>query len=180
MSELPPFVLAERDALLEEIQAAFDGVGRQGGVSWSEAVVLDYYGTAEECAKARAKDQEARWQDLPENPAWDPETGVGGWSFLDAIGFRYYLPAAMVVALRRGWDDAITFHLLLRDDDLREWTQDKWTLLSLRQRLCVKRYLQYLGVVTAILRCGDNEHFEALDLYWGKLSVDSIDIDSTA
>ena len=77
---LPGFLIAEREALLAEIQAVFDGVDRKGGVSWSESEVLDHYGSPEDCAAARAKDRDRCWQDVLEDPQWNPMPGVGGWS----------------------------------------------------------------------------------------------------
>lgn len=168
--ELPPFVLAECDALLAEIHQVFSSVTRQGGVSWQECVVIDLYGSLEERVTARAQDRDARWQDLLDDPEWRPDMGVGGWSFLDAIGFRYYLPAGMVAAVRQGWDSGIISHLQLPEGDLREWQHDKWSLLNLPQRRCVKRFLQYMGVLMAILE----DNFEncanvALESYWKKI-----------
>lgn len=89
----------ERDSILKEIDVAFAGVTREGGISWSEAVALDNYGTDEECQEARAKDKDISWKELVTDPHWRPLPGVGGFSFLDAIGFRYYLPAAMIRTL---------------------------------------------------------------------------------
>lgn len=171
--DLPTFVLAERDALLAEIYEAFPGGSRQGGVSWSEADVIDDYGTAEERAAARAKDRDSRWQDLLDDPNWNPEAG-GRWSFLDAVGFRYYLPAAMVRAVRQGWDSGVLFHLRLPEGDLRGYTQSQWTLLNLPQRLCVKRFLQYMGVVSGCRTEMSEEYgwFAALRSYWGRLPDD--------
>jgi len=171
-TDLPPFVAAERDALLAEIYEVFPGGSRQGGVSWSESVVIDLYGSPEERAEARAKDRDTRWQDVLDDPNWNPDRGVGGWSFLDAIGFRYYLPAAMVLAVRQGWDVGILFYLNLPEGDLREWKHDKWSMLNLRQRLCVRRFLQYMGIVSAWRKAEDDEYgwFDALRSYWGKIS----------
>ena len=174
--ELPPFVIAERDALLAEIYDAFPGGSRQGGVSWSESVVIDDYGSPEERAAARAQDRDAKWQDLLDDTSWNPERGVGGWSFLDAIGFRYYLPAAMVISVRQGWDAGILFHLKLPEGDLREWKHDKWSMLSLPQRLCVKRFLQYMGIISAWHVAEDDEYgwIAALKSYWGRIADDGV------
>jgi hypothetical protein len=173
-AELPPFVRAEREALLAEIQEAFPGGSRQGGISWSEAAVLDMYGSPEECAAARSGDRDARWQDLLESPQRRHEPGIGGWSFLDAISFRYYLPAAMVLSIRQGDDVGIRFHLQLPEGELRSWRHDKWSLLNLRQRLCVKRFLQYMAVVDGF-RMEEDETYgwtAALTSYWGRVAED--------
>ena len=94
-----PFYAERKAALIEEIVAAFDGVSREGGVSMSEAEVIDDYGSDEERATARLSDTEARWQDVPD------EQLALNWPFhfFDPIGFRYYTPAYLVYYLR--WVD---------------------------------------------------------------------------
>ena len=59
-----PDYKARRAALIEEITAAFDGVSREGGVSMSEANVIDDYGDAGERWLARLSDKDTRWQDV--------------------------------------------------------------------------------------------------------------------
>lgn len=86
-----------KQALIQEITVAFDGVSREGGVSLSEAWVIDDYGSAEERAEARSQDIESRWQDVPDE---DIAHGYSCLSFLDPIGFRYYIPAYIVWYLR--------------------------------------------------------------------------------
>lgn len=93
--------------LIAEITVAFDGVSRQDGVSLRESQVIDDYGSNEERAQARAQDTQARWQDVPDEDI--------GWSdavlnFLDAKGFRYYIPAFIVwylkyVDIPNDWND---------------------------------------------------------------------------
>lgn len=131
----------ERDALEREIREVFADVSREGGVSWSETYVLDDYGSDEECAAARARDLDQRWWELVDWVTWH---GAGGVNFLDAIGFRYYLPALM---LREMFDKEgawLSFHLELSDGNLRAHTLKKWSLLNRAQRRCVKRFLKYM------------------------------------
>ncbi|RYG46715.1 hypothetical protein EON79_09410 [bacterium] len=176
MTELPGFVVAERDALLAHIEEVFAGVGREGGVSWSEAEVRDMYGTPEDQAKARAQDREAGWQSLVDDPKWRPTCGVGGWTFLDAVGFRYYLPAAMIRCVQTGNDEGIEDHLRLEDGKFREFTAEKWALLNLDQRRCIRRFLEYMGVVTAYVYGGiDASGWQkSLELYWGQIPMEEI------
>ena len=152
---MPPLhekLLAERDALIAEIHAAFKHIKRGRGVSWLETDVLDDYGTEQECKAARAKDPEQHWPTLVNNPNWDHDKTYGGWAFLDPEGFRYYLPPAMV---REALNDdpygaspfmfSLTFPKPAKDPkrDLREHTLKKWSMLDDRQRRCVKRFLEY-------------------------------------
>lgn len=94
-----------RDSLVFAIREAFTGVTRDGGVSWHEAANQIYEDvSAEECerrlAEFRSRDTDTSWEDM----IWDPLfcfNGSFGFGHLDPIGFRYYLPAAMLQSLDR-------------------------------------------------------------------------------
>lgn len=79
------------------ITSAFDGVSREGGVSLHETRVLDdsldARGSDAELIEARAKDTDVRWQDVPDSAIEKPDLNL---SFLDPIGFRYYIPTYMI------------------------------------------------------------------------------------
>src|SRR5688500_16982415 len=80
--------------LIGEIRKVFSKLDRKGGVSLHETYVIDGYGTKREREKARMKDTDVHWWEVRDE--WIEEFGgVGGLSFLDEIGFRYYLPAYM-------------------------------------------------------------------------------------
>jgi hypothetical protein len=83
--------------LIADIEAAFDGVSREGGVSLHEAGVIDDYGSDTDRAQARLRDAEVRWQDVPEDDLWQE---MSEHTFLDPIGFRYYLPAFLIQVLK--------------------------------------------------------------------------------
>ena len=86
----------EPAAIVELIQAAFDGVTRGDGTTLHEAMMMDDYGTLEAQRDARKFDQESRWQDVPGHDICNNPSYMG---FLDSAGFRYYLPASMVWSL---------------------------------------------------------------------------------
>ena len=169
MNDLPPLVRVERDALVAEIEAAFDGVSREGGVSWSTAAVADACG-----AWPLEPEHDMRWQDLVDDLNWKPSPGLGGFAFLDAIGFRYYLPVQMTRCVRDGWDDgniSIGWRLGGTEEGASDQDKQRWSLLDLRQRLCVKRFLQYMNVVNPVDTLGIATHDPsqwqtALDNYW--------------
>jgi hypothetical protein len=164
--QLPPFVLAERDALIAEVYEAFAGVSREGGVSWKEAEIADAYGRVQ--SGAHVYDADTRWQDLLDAKANFPGSGIGVWPFLEAVGFRYYLPAAMTLSVRSGNDETICFPLTLQTDRLDAFPGTLWSLLNLRQRQCVKRFLHYMTVIDALgwqLRFG-SDWAAALESYW--------------
>jgi hypothetical protein len=142
MNDLTPELLAKPDVTIQVIEAAFGAVTREGGVSWSESRVIDDNGSQMERDAARAKDAESSWQALVDDERWDPEMGIGGWSFLDPVGFRYYLPAAMMRGLKTGYDVGIQFHLTLPKRFLREHTLTNWSLLDPGQRYAVARFIR--------------------------------------
>ena len=102
-------------ALIAEITAAFDGVSRENGITLHQAIAIDDWKTPEEQLAARRFDIDQDWQDVPNDAIVACESAL---SFLDAKGFRYYLPAFMVCGLRK-WDtdagrivDTCEYHLL--------------------------------------------------------------------
>lgn len=162
----------EKSAILAEIDAAFANVDRKGGVSWSQAEVVDGYGSEEEQAKARAKDKETHWRQLVDDPKWETDLGTGGFSFLDPIGMRYYLPPAMIRCVRLGYDVGIQFQLTIpaKANSFRDWNINRFRLLNDEQLKCVARFLTYMA---------EFEHHEqqsseaeqwqiALDRYWSQ------------
>jgi len=152
---------ARREQLLEEIYRVFADVDRVDGISWSESRVVDDNGSESERASARSKDVESGWQELVDDHSWTSEVGVGGWNFLDAIGFRYYLPAAMVRCVRSGYDQGIEFQFELPKFWLRKYTLGKWSALNIEQQVCVKHFLQFMAAVS-----GDERWERSLRSHW--------------
>jgi hypothetical protein len=83
--------------LIKQITKAFEGVTRDGGVSLHEARAIDDYEGEQGRAEARKKDTDCRWQDVPDE--WI-EYFYDVFSFFDAKGFRYYIPAYMIWVLK--------------------------------------------------------------------------------
>lgn len=167
----PQQIERERLLLLDEIHSAFKDVSREGGVSWSESDVIDDYGSDEERASARALDKDASWTQLVDDPKWNPEPGIGGFSFMDAIGFRYYLPAAMIRCVRSGHDEGIQFHLDVggSTEELHAHNVARVAALDQRQRRCVAMFLRYMVAVSS-----QQDDYEAkawlaaLDSHWAE------------
>jgi len=144
MTKVSGHLQTERDALIEEIHAAFWSVTREGGVSWSEATVIDDCGSKRKRDEARARDVDSSWVQLTSDDEWVAGPGIGGWSFLDPIGFRYYLPAAMIKMIEVGHAAFPCNSLdivLLADSDYR---QNQFSLLDERQRRCVARFIKHM------------------------------------
>ncbi len=143
MLPIPERFQPELRSLEAQILSAFRGVTRDGGVSWSESRIIDHYGTDEEREQARKLDTEASWEDLIDSPAWTCHVGIGGFNFLDPIGFRYYLAAAMA-RLTRGDDDpdqVLAFVLNIDSDFSREHI----SLLTQDQAAVVARFLRTMA-----------------------------------
>lgn len=102
--------LMEAGELLDLIKKAFDGVERGDGVTIHQATVIDDYGTEEEFVAARKLDTENRWQDVPDSALADNPHAL---TFLDAAGFRYYLPARMSWSIRNYEHDDNAFYTYL-------------------------------------------------------------------
>ena len=103
----------ERDALVAMIESAFWGVGRSpDAVSWNETVERDHYGTEEQCKVARESDTDLIWDELVDDPSWDPFPVSGGFCFINAAGFHYYLPPTMIRILLGMSEEMYHGHLL--------------------------------------------------------------------
>jgi hypothetical protein len=107
---------AKANPVILEIYAAFKDVSREGGVSWREALIMDAHGDE---SPVSYRDRDEHWHDLIWDRSWDSDMGTAPWAFLDALSFRYYLPAAMV-RTARGDSDTMLYELLrLRGGDQR-------------------------------------------------------------
>lgn len=88
-------------ALLQQIHEAFDGVGRDDGITLHEATAIDNYACASARQAARNLDKESRWQDVPDQHIAQNDSV---FSFLDIKGHVYYAPAYMSWLIRTGYD----------------------------------------------------------------------------
>lgn len=105
---------SERDEIIAHIQAAFADVTRgDRGIWWSECVAIDKYETENVCEAARLSDTDSPWSELVDKLDWQPFPGIGGLRFINAEGFRYYLPPTMIRFLRGDNSEWFPGHLLL-------------------------------------------------------------------
>ncbi|MDB5297630.1 MAG: hypothetical protein JWO31_3613 [Phycisphaerales bacterium] len=88
---------AERLRLIRQVEAAFDGVELGDGVSLHQARGMDDHASDAEVAAARALDAEGRWQDVSDEKL---DRLSDTLPFMDAEGFRFYLPRFMLFALK--------------------------------------------------------------------------------
>lgn len=164
-----PEALPAARAVETQIREAFKGVSREGGVSWSESYVIDDYGTMDERLAARALDRDTSWQQLVRARHWNRGHGAGGFSFLDAIGFRYYLPAALIQSIRAGHDMDICYHLIVPPptDRLHEYSVQRCSLLDVHQCRAVAAATRIMIVIDPLARVsGISDWQAALESHW--------------
>ena len=173
MNETRPAIQAKRDALVEDIRAAFSDVTRKGGSSLAEVEPLDAGASERQCKRIRAEQRDKHWSEV-DLRKHDP-SGIGP-AFLDPIGYRYHLPAYMVDQLTVGnhdldggdrdpWkgQDSIIFSLTSKS----EWSGEKQNLLNASQRCCVARFL------TLNMELMQSTHFEGKpnDVYLALINI---------
>lgn len=147
--------MSTRKELIEKIRTAFKGVSRAGGVSWSETDIIDDYGTMEQRLIARASDEDEDWEDVVLSKKFAYQWHRGSFCFLDAIGFKYYLPAAMCQSLQEpeiakncDFDFSQVCSLLESMTDEDSIWHGGYSLLSEQQREVVSDYLAYVDALT--------------------------------
>lgn len=149
--------------VIDAVREAFHGVAREDGVTLHEARVIDDYGGSDERAAARMLDTEKAWEVVPVS---DIEEYSEALSFLDPKGFRYYIPAYMIWAVRAYGDtasmsaDAIVFHLKDLDGD---FSFGRLDLLSEPQRRAAAMFLLYIST-----EHGDRDATEGVLRLWWK------------
>ncbi|MFA6043677.1 MAG: DUF6714 family protein [Phycisphaerales bacterium] len=144
--DLPKHLARQQRAIEAQIREAFKGVTREGGVSWTETDVIDANGSDAERAAARASDRESGWGELVDDPKWEFGTSWGGFSFLDAIGFRYYLPPAMIRDLRDGVP-SVSLQCNLHIDS--DYQLERVSLFNAHQSHVVARFVRFMIAVLA-------------------------------
>jgi len=151
------------------IAAAFDGIRLGDGVSLHEADAIDSYALPQEQAAARARDKEIDWRQVPHQSI---ERLYCVWSYFDAKGCRFYLPAGMtwgLEALTREDANLTSLGSLiwalwprgLPSEDFLE----RFRLLTDSQTAAVRQFLQWVAE-----NGGDfaDDAQQALDQFWGK------------
>lgn len=133
--------------VIKLIEETFKDVRRDGGVTLHQMDVLDAYGSELEFKEAGLKDTETTWQEIPSGKLSTFQLSI---TFLDAKGFRFYLPAFMRHALLTfGSDHGIegdgVINSLYRgpEDDFRK---ENFRLLATEERECIAAFLHILAI----------------------------------
>lgn len=137
--------LTEAEALVAEIRQAFDAVRLNGGTTLHEGDLEGAHSDPGASLKAREKDPEQFWWEILD---WKLEDLNSAVHFLDAKGFRFYLPAWMTWCLRHGKTsksialDTYVNGLVPSDLVPRE---PVFATLSLEQSRAVSRFLKHIA-----------------------------------
>ena len=132
----------ERGSLIAEIHNAFGDVDRRHAVSWNECEARDSYAGEAACAAARRSDLDTHWRELINDPTWQPFPGTGGFSFIDAPGFRYYLPPTMIRFVRGDVTEWYEGHLL---GVIERFTDEHAELFTARMFAVIARFMAFMS-----------------------------------
>ncbi len=130
--------------LIAEITAAFDGIAREDGVSLREGDAIDGCVSDKKRAAARRLDTDTRWQDVSNADLLDYYNSL---VYLDAKGFRYYLPAYIVYDLRQSVNyeygvSGYTLSHLYPPDDGSQW--ERLRLITPPQGQAISSFLRFV------------------------------------
>ena len=137
------------DEIVAKIEQAFAKVTRGAGVTLHETKVIDAHGSERDRAKARRKDTERRWQNVPDAVI---EAHPEALSFLDPAGFRYYLPAYMRWSLLHfktsdSLSSDYTIYALAPSGNkgVTDWNRERWGWLSQEQANVILEFLRFMA-----------------------------------
>lgn len=148
-SNVCPFFSTEAPAIICKIKEAFRGVSREGAMSWSRSQIADNYGSVEGLYLFNDKDE--CWEDLVDDSDWRPEDFGGGFPYLDPIGARYYLPAALLKSIKQGQDAGIQFWLEHDPKETYHYVRVRWSLLDQQQIMTVIDFTIFMAHSTKAL-----------------------------
>ncbi len=167
----------DREQVIEQIASAFASVTRDGGVSWSEALAIDDFESEEGRRAARESDLDSHWSEMLAPGNWDPFCGVGGFNFLDPVGRRYYLPAAMtrILQVTPAGDEFNTPPELIIGDVLRQ----PGCLSTRAESAAVAQFFRYMAEhdwesAREVWRRACEDWQEAIALFTPRTELDSL------
>lgn len=151
--------------LIREIETAFDGVSREGGISLHQAQALDECRDGDEVEQAGTLDTETRWQDVPESEIAKMEVAM---CFMDDIGLKYYLPAFMVYSIKHHetCETNSANHPIYQLIAKTEEEKKRFSIFNTPQKKAIRRYLEYMAYFAGEEADSDAAK-EALNSYWG-------------
>lgn len=137
-----------------------------------KAVVIDDRGSRQERNEARKLDMDRFWWDVP---AVDIERHDWILSFLDPIGFHYYLPAYMTWTLKHyehSDSNSVNSTIYALDylnngDGLRGFAMERYTRMNQEQSRAICAFLRFMAECTLGMADEVVAH-RAMEMYWGR------------
>jgi hypothetical protein len=159
MNTQPDNLEARKERLVAEIHQAFATTKLGSGLSWSQTVQLDDW-EPEEIVRAGRHVEPPHWLELVDDAEWHPFPGIGGYSFIDAEGFRFYLPPTMI-RMVQGSCEWYPGHLV---GIINRFASDEpESLFNESQCRCIARFLKFmLDWERAIIETSKYENSQAL------------------
>lgn len=138
--------IVKAEAIIAEIREAFSEVSRGNGISLHEADIIDSYGTETARKKARELDTDTCWWEVPSELL---DKFNGALFFMDAEGYRYYLPAYMTYGLKTYAASTLAMDVVLTTlFPTSEESFKRFSLLDARQKKAVARFLWFIATET--------------------------------
>lgn len=150
------------EGLCQRIRSAFSGVKLGEGIGLWQAQGLDDNESPEVCAQYRLKDESEDWSRISDDTLRHCYSSP---SFLDAEGFRFYMPAFMISELRGTYGFDFLWSLIHFD----HLGYTRYELLNHAQRTVVREYLLFFATDTDHVYSHD-DIMDSLATYWTELS----------
>jgi hypothetical protein len=131
-------IVITKEELLNQIEAAFQGVKLEDGIGLSEANAIDDYEDAAFRKKCRSNDEKNDWKIIHSNHL---NSNYCSLSYFDAKGMRFHIPAFMIADLKGEYEFGIVFTLT----NISDYSKSQFSLLTIEQRFAIKSYLIYLS-----------------------------------
>lgn len=144
----------DQEALVGQIEAAYPSIALEAGISLRQALLDDDWEDSPEALRsARAEDVVDDWKNIPDSDLEEAFLACSVFTYLDDAGYRFYLPAALRLAVRDPFGECafITcLHLLPAKESRNDWTPRsvvEWLRLTEAQATCISSVLAYLEAV---------------------------------
>lgn len=147
----------ELEGLVVAVSEAFAGVILGSGIGLLEANGLDDYANEKALAAYREIDEKWNWSEIPLESL---NRYSSSFSFFDAEGMRFHLPAFLIASMRGEYAFDLVFNLTQTS-----LLEEQCSLLTQQQRKLVREYLEFAeGEESHEFDC---EHIRrALENYW--------------
>ncbi|MCF7674601.1 MAG: hypothetical protein K9N23_12970 [Akkermansiaceae bacterium] len=153
-----------------EIEQAFERVQLEDGKTIHEANLEGCYLNEQERMDARAKDTEHNWQEVAPEKI---ESFQSVLTFFDSKGWRFYMPAFMIWALKN-WrtTKSVTADSVVWDlANVEPHFMDRYKLLTAEQARSVYRFLDFMDRHNP-----EDDAKKGIDAYWYKFAPESGDL----